>query len=84
MTGLLFRRHCRQGSGAQLLRLLLDGGELHRYVLGLMGEELLRILRVNELLGEIECWVHIRIGEADCPRADVLGARLQAVRVPSA
>jgi hypothetical protein len=52
----------------------------HLPVFGLMGEDFLRILRVNELLGEIECCLQIRFGGADRPRADVLGARLQRLR----
>ena len=44
-----------------------------------MGEEFLRILRVNELLGGIEHCLHVRFGEVERLRAGLLGARLQGV-----
>jgi hypothetical protein len=59
--------------------MLLHGGELLFHVFGLMGEDFLGILRLNELLGMIERRLQIRFGEAERLRADVLGARLQGV-----
>jgi hypothetical protein len=57
--------------------MLLHGGELLFHIFGLMGEDFLGVLRMNELLGVIERRLQIRLGEAECLRADVLGARLQ-------
>ena len=59
--------------------MLLHGSELLFHVFGLMGEDFLGILRLNELLGVIERRLQIRFGEAERLRADVLGARLQGV-----
>ena len=59
--------------------MLLHGGELLLHIFGLMGEDFLGILRMNELLGVIERRLQIRLGEAERLRADVLGARLQGV-----
>jgi hypothetical protein len=59
--------------------MLLHGGELLLHIFGLMGEDFLGILRLNELLGVIERRLQIRLGEAERLRADVLGARLQGV-----
>ena len=59
--------------------MLLHGGELLLHIFGLMGEDFLGILRLNELLGVIERRLQIRFGEAERLRADVLGARLQGV-----
>ena len=63
-------------SGAQLLPMLLQGGEL-LHIFGLMGEDFLGILRLNELLGVIERRLQIRFGEAERLSADTLGGRLQ-------
>jgi hypothetical protein len=57
--------------------MLLHGGELLLNIFGLMGEDFLGILRLNELLGVLERRLQIRFGEAERLRADVLGARLQ-------
>jgi hypothetical protein len=59
--------------------MLLHGGELLLNIFGLMGEDFLGILRLNELLGVIERRLQIRFGETERLRADVLGARLQGV-----
>ena len=59
--------------------MLLHGGELLLHIFGLMGEDFLGILRLNELLGVIERRLQIRFGEAERLRADVLGGRLQGV-----
>ena len=57
--------------------MLLHGGELLFHIFGLMGEDFLVILRLNELLGVIERRLQIRFGEAERLRADALGGRLQ-------
>src|SRR5580693_10516293 len=55
----------------------LHGSELLLHIFGLVGEDVVGILRLNELLGVIERRLQIRFGEAERLRADVLGARLQ-------
>src|ERR1700736_2279632 len=59
--------------------MLLHRGELLLHIFRLMGEDFLRVLRLNELLGVIECCLHMRFGEAERLRAGLLGARLQGV-----
>jgi hypothetical protein len=44
--------------------MLLHGGELLLHIFGLMGEDFLGILRLNELLGVIERRLQIRFGKA--------------------
>jgi hypothetical protein len=50
--------------------MLLHGGELLLHIFGLMGEDFLVILRLNELLGVIERRLQIRFGEAERLRAE--------------
>ena len=45
--------------------MFLHGGELLFHIFGLMGEDFLGILRLNELLGVIERRLQIRFGEAE-------------------
>ena len=54
--------------------MFLDGGELLLHIFGLMGEEFLRVLRVNELLGVVERCLHVRFSEAERLCANFLGA----------
>ena len=51
--------------------MLLHGGELLFHIFGLMGEDFLGILRLNEPLGVIERRLQIRFGEAERLRADL-------------
>src|SRR3984893_3750715 len=55
--------------------MLLHGGELLLHIFGLMGEDFLRILRLNELLGVIERRLQMRFGEAERLRAGAFRLR---------